>query len=743
MIRKIRNPVPMNQTAVPQKPRLPLFHSIGAKLFISVLSASCVALGSVSYLFYRALENQAKEEMASRLNAQVSLVESQILQTETYVTAFSASLKELQRQSIQNPDVYQQLTLEYFKHRPALTMAIGFGQAPSQILPDRQWYWPYFFEHRGLSDALGQNLPAPNQDIRYADLTTDNYPNQDYYKLPLQAGKPIWTEPYPWYGVTMTSFMYPFFNQQNKLIGVIGADVNVTALTKLTQSSVLRKGGYFTLLSQTGTLLAYPPDPKKAEKKVSYQQIPALKIVWQRSQTQQAGLLDFDGNLWAYHKVNGTQWLMIAVVPKSLIIQPVLGYMLLSTGGAGIILLAVVTGFVWRLNRRLQPILAECHALRAADARGIADTHDHDEADSTKADSVHGTAQDELGILAATVHQVSRQLQKSFKLLEQSHEQLETRVEERSTELSQTLKELQETELQLVQNEKMSSLGQMMAGIAHEINNPVNFIHGNLKHADAYTQELLEAIALYQSCYPTPDPSIQSYFEKIDLAYVQNDLPKLMNSMKEGTNRIREIIISLRNFSRLDASEMRPVDLHDSLNSTLLILKHRLTAQAHRPEIQVKKSYGDLPLVECYGGLINQVLMNILANGIDVLDELALEHHEQDPDSTLSKPELQLHITTEAKGDEVIIRLADNGKGMDETTQAQLFKAFFTTKPIGKGTGLGLSISHQIIVEKHGGRLDCISAIGQGTEFVITLPLRTAQASGSDTSTAVPTAVAG
>ncbi|WP_413174577.1 ATP-binding protein [Anabaena azotica] len=270
---------------------------------------------------------------------------------------------------------------------------------------------------------------------------------------------------------------------------------------------------------------------------------------------------------------------------------------------------------------------------------------------------------------------------------------------------------------QLVQSEKMSSLGQLVAGVAHEINNPVSFIYGNIDPADEYIQDLIRLIKLYQHHYPQPVIEISEATEEIDLNYVITDLPKLLNSMKIGSQRIKEIILSLRNFSRLDEAEFKKVNLHEGIESTLLILQNRLKATNKRPTIEVIKKYGELPLVECYPGQLNQVFMNLLINAIDAIDD-AVNNHKQ-----YEFPQIIIQ-TTITNDNQVCIAVTDNGYGIPEDNKKHLFEPFFTTKPVGKGTGLGLSISYQIISEKHHGSLECISAIGQGTKFVITIPLQ-------------------
>lgn len=261
----------------------------------------------------------------------------------------------------------------------------------------------------------------------------------------------------------------------------------------------------------------------------------------------------------------------------------------------------------------------------------------------------------------------------------------------------------------------MAVLGQLVAGIAHEINNPVNFIAGNLVYAINYTQDLLQLISLYQHHYPAPVAEIKAAIAEMELEFLTVDYLKLLDSMKFGTERIQEIVLSLRNFSRLDESDKKIVDIHEGIDSTLIILQSRLLNQETGQLITIEKEYGNLPLVECYAGLINQVFMNILSNAIDAIFESF-----ESASSTLKSPIIRIR-TEVTDNRQVVIRIADNGTGIPKDIQKRLFDPFFTTKPVGKGTGLGLSISYQIVVEKHCGQLQCISTIKEGTEFIITI----------------------
>ncbi len=317
--------------------------------------------------------------------------------------------------------------------------------------------------------------------------------------------------------------------------------------------------------------------------------------------------------------------------------------------------------------------------------------------------------------LTAELKQQQTQLQCAL----ETKAQLAELAEAQARKLAQTVDVLKKTQTQLIQTEKMSGLGQLVAGVAHEINNPVNFIYGNLVHAEKYGQDLLNLIRLYQQHYSEPVPAIKAEIDLIDLEFLLEDLPKILASMKLGTERIRSIVQSLRTFSRLDEAEMKPVSIHEGIDSTLSILQSRLKMSSDSVAIQIVREYGQLPEVDCYPGQLNQVFMNILVNALDVLEEYnqlrTAEEIQEDPGT--------IRIWTGIEDERAVIRISDNGPGVPEEIQVRLFDPFFTTKPVGKGTGLGLSISYQIVVEQHNGRLLCNSELGKGAEFAIEIPL--------------------
>jgi two-component system NtrC family sensor kinase len=294
--------------------------------------------------------------------------------------------------------------------------------------------------------------------------------------------------------------------------------------------------------------------------------------------------------------------------------------------------------------------------------------------------------------------------------------QVEQNLRGTNQRLAQILNKLRQTQVQLIQSEKMSSLGHLVAGIAHEINNPVNFIYGNLSHVNTYVKDLLSLLTLYQKHYPNPNDEIQREAKIIDVGFLVEDLSNILSSMEIGTERIQEIVLSLRNFSRLGESEKKLVNLHEGIENTMLILRHRLQSRAEHPSIEVIKEYGDIPQVECYASQMNQVFMNILTNAIDAVEESVVK---------TQNPKPKIRIRTEiSRPNYVVVKIADNGAGIPEKIQAHVFDPFFTSKPVGKGIGLGLSISYQIVVDKHSGTLKYKTKPNNGTEFWIEIPVR-------------------
>ncbi len=320
--------------------------------------------------------------------------------------------------------------------------------------------------------------------------------------------------------------------------------------------------------------------------------------------------------------------------------------------------------------------------------------------------------EDEVDLLAQIGMQFGIALQQA-ELLEQTQHQKE--------ELARSLQNLKQTQTQLLRSEKMASLGQLVGGLAHEMNNPVSFIYGNLEHVESYMRDLLALVQLYQQHYPQPDENIRAEIEDIELDFILEDLPDLLASMQSGADRIRQLVQSLQTFSSLDRQQLNPVNVGERIDNTLLILQHRLKATETRPKIEVVKDYGELPFVECYGDRLDRVFMNLFSNAID-----AIASRWQTDAPANDSPTIRIQ-TRRLADNRVEIAIADNGCGIPEEVRSRIFDPFFTTKPIGQGTGLGLSISYQVVEELHGGLLRCESAEGEGSEFVIELPIARSQ----------------
>ncbi len=634
-----------------------------------------------------------------------------------------------------------------------------------------------------LSPATGNILRDYSTDTQGNRTTSTPDPSYDYrreawYQDALRVGKPTWSQIYIWDGTLDKNISIaattPLYDRQRRLIGALGIDLILSNISDFLHRLEVSPHGKVFVIERNGLLVATSTHERLyTSRKNQFQRRSALassdRLIQATAQhltaqfptlqgvvTSQQLEFSLDGErqfvqVTPWKDPLGLDWLVVITVPEADFMAQIQANTRQTIGLCLLALSVAVLLGLYTTRWMTQPITRLVQASAAIAAGDLQQ-------------SVPVTGVREVGLLGRSFNYMAQQLRDSFETLAQTNHQLEQRVEERTQDLSQALRDLQIAQAQLVHTEKMSGLGQIVAGIAHEINNPISFIHGNLGYTQQYTEQLLKAVQLYHHYFPSPPSEIQRYLDTIDLEFLQTDLMKMIGSMQTGTQRIHKIVLSLRNFSRMDESNLKTVDLHLGLDNALVFLNRRLQATTQRPAITVTKVYdAHLPAIACFAGQLNQAFFSILTNAIDAFDhsyapETAVETAtgiSVENVSTLATPASSqsptLTIQT-TKLDQGWVRIAitDNGCGIPATVRSRIFDPFFTTKSVGQGTGLGLAIAYQIIVEQHRGKLTyhsrtaaarvepgpgdrlpaegampcAVTPFSVGTQFIIELPMQ-------------------
>lgn len=727
--------------------------AIGLTAYWSIQNGQQAVHRLISHIEDEAIEHLSLNLMAGlRDPQQINAMNAQLMARDVIN---SQDLQAITQQLWNTMRIHQGLTYINFASPQGLFVGIERlenGDLALEITDPKTF--PGKIHRYGLND-LGQRTQRLS--IYDYEARTD-----DWYVSALRAKSPTWSPVYTWEtGEPLKrlaiSASYPVYDSQsNEFEGVIGVDLLFDSIQIQLQQMQITQGASVYLIESSGAVIASSEeDSFQKVNKHQFQRLsvdntrdPILKALKSTLKSADGGII---GAFKSEQYLNGKpyiirvvtwdgianlEWRMVLAIPRADLMAEVdqstqQTIVICALALAGSILLGILTTkAISRPVRRLADAAERFSVTR-------------------NRESLPQSPISELNALSESFDHMGQQLQVSFAALagaklelEQANLELEDRVRDRTRELTQAMDDLKSAEAQLIQTEKMSSLGQMLAGIAHEINNPTAFVHGNLDYVQEYMNGLLTLLNLYRQSYPNPTAEIAIYQDQLDLEFLLEDLPKVVGSMREGTERIRDIVRNLRNFSRIDGVEMQLVNLNEVLDSTLMILEHRLKGNGSHPPIQIVKHYSSSMIAECYPGWMGQVFVNLLSNAVDALDEAVAA-------GRCDRPEII--ITTEVQSAErlMVIRVQDNGPGIPNHVKQRMFDPFFTTKPVGKGTGLGLAISYQIVTEKHRGRLLCNSDPSWGTEFVVMIPLQpsigadgSSDANDSDASDAIRMTVA-